>query len=101
MSLDIEKARREATRWHVLTTLHLSQPQGCTDVFLQSVLRTVYPDTTVQEVRRQLDYLQDRELIELSEQHTGTWVAKIGRHGVDVVEYTVAVEPGIARPQRV
>lgn len=100
MSLDIERARREAIRWHILTTLHLSQPQGSTDVFLLSVLRTGYPDATLQEVRKHLDYLEDRQLIAVSEKHTGTWVAEIGRHGVDVVEYTVPVEPGIARPLR-
>jgi hypothetical protein len=97
--LDIEKGRREALRWHILTTLHASQPQGATDVFLLSVLLTGYRDVTLDEVRVQLNYLQLRDLLTISERHSNTWVAEIDRYGIDVVEGTVPVESGIARPK--
>jgi len=33
--------------------------------------------------------------------HEGApWTAELTRHGVDVVEYTVECEPGIARPKK-
>ena len=68
---------------------------------LVATMQGLYPDSTQQEVRRELDYLADRRLVHISGQHTGTWLAELARYGVDIVEYTVPCEPGIARPPKV
>jgi len=52
------------------------------------------------ELRREMDYLHDRELIKLDKQPSGRWHAELSRFGVDVAEYTVSCEPGIARPAK-
>jgi hypothetical protein len=52
------------------------------------------------ELRRELDYLEERELLEISGRDSVQWNAKLTRVGVDLVEYTIPCEPGIARPQK-
>ncbi len=95
--------RSEAMRWHVLTIIDTTRPSnvGATDAMCLDVLRSVYPDATLGEVREELQYLHKRELLELGDVGLGRpWRAVLTRHGMDVVDYTVAMEPGIARPLR-
>jgi hypothetical protein len=68
---------------------------------LLHTIQGLYEDATQQEIRRELDYLEGRKLIFIQNRHTGTWRAGLARYGVDIVEYTVDCEPGIARPPRV
>ena len=65
-----------------------------------SVAQSEYPDATALELRRELDYLHGRELVRVDKQPSGKWRAELTRHGVDVAEYTVDCEPGIARPAK-
>jgi hypothetical protein len=97
---DMDKARREGMRWNLLNTLHKAAPYTSNEAFLLDVMRGIYPDCTPLEVRKQLDYLADRRLIDLTKQPSGAWFADIGRYGVDIVEYTVDCDPGIARPPK-
>ena len=46
-------------------------------------------------------YLRERDLCHVETDPLGYVTASLTRHGVDVAEYTVAVEPGIARPAKV
>ena len=94
----IEKARREAIRWHLLKAISLSLPQGIYTEPLLDIVRAVYPDATHQEVRRHLDYLEARSLVTIAKDPLDRWMVDLTRHGIDLVEYTVEVEPGIARP---
>lgn len=96
---DMDKARRETIRWLLLQCLDCARPLGAGEVLLHSAL-TDTVQVTALEMRRELDYLHDRELVELSGRGGPVWNAKLTRIGVDVVEYTVDVEPGIARPQK-
>ena len=77
-----EKARREGMRWHLINTLNKARPYTSSEVFLLDVMRGIYPDATALELRQQLDYLKDRRL------------------GVDIAEYTIDCEAGIARPPK-
>lgn len=99
MALDLEKSRRETTRWHILQVLDQARPIGANETLVLTVLRDLTSDITQVELRRELQYLADRQLIDIDKSQ-GTWTAKIRRHGVDIVEYTVDVEPGIARPEK-
>lgn len=98
--IDPDKARREGMRWNLLKALHMAAPYTSNEAFLADIMRGIYPGATQDEVRKQLDYLADRKLIDLVKNPSGTWFADIGRYGTDIVEYTVACDPGIARPPR-
>lgn len=65
-----------------------------------SVIQSEYPDSTQQEVRRELDYLENRDLAKIEKRSDGVWLSELTRYGVDVAEYTLPVEPGIMRPEK-
>ena len=100
MTPDIAKARRENLRWVILQALNSARPIGASELVIYSAVQPVVPDVTQLELRRELDYLAERNLIELTEQDSPAWFAKLARYGVDVVEYTVTCEAGIARPKK-
>lgn len=96
---DLDKARRETNRWLILQCLDCARPLGAGEALLISALSDTIKITQL-ELRRELDYLQERELVEISGRNSHQWTAKLTRAGIDVVEYTVDCEPGIARPQK-
>lgn len=93
----LRKVRREHLRWLVLRWLDASRPEKVADVALLAIAQTVYADATIQELRRELDYLADQHLLHLSEKG-GRWYLKLTYQGVDVVEYTSQCPAGVARP---
>lgn len=96
--VDMLKIRRESVRWRLLDTLNKARPHTSSAQWLLEVVRGVYPDATVLEVQRELGYLAERDLVELVKQPSGMWFADLSRYGVDIAEYTIECEPGIARP---
>lgn len=98
--IDIEKGHRELLRWLILLTLDNARPLGAAEGLILSVVQAVPHPVTQIELRRELGYLEDRKLVEINGRHTPQWHAQLTRAGVDVVEYTVDVEPGIARPRK-
>ena len=99
-TIDTARARREALRWLILLTLNNARPLGAMEGLVLSVVQSEYPDATPLELRRELDYLHGRELVRLQKRPDARWHAELTRHGVDVAEYTVACEPGVARPAK-
>ena len=95
-----EKARREGMRWHLINTLNKARPYTSSETFLLDVMRGIYPDVTALELRQQLEYLQDRKLLDLTKQPSGMWFADLNRLGVDIAEYTIDCQAGIARPEK-
>jgi hypothetical protein len=95
---DLAKVRREALRWLILLTLNNARPLGAQEGPVLAVAQASYPDATPMELRRELDYLDERGLIDLKRAPLGPWHADLTRDGIDVAEYTVDCEPGIARP---
>ena len=98
--IDHARLRREALRWLILLTLNNARPIGAFEGLVLSVAQSEYPDATPLELRREMDYLHDRELVKVDKQPNGRWFAELTRFGVDVAEYTVNCEPGIARPAK-
>ena len=96
--VDMARVRRETLRWLILLTLNNARPLGAMEMVVLSVVQATYPDATPMELRRELDYLHGRELVRVDKRPDGRWHAELTRHGVDVSEYTVACEPGVARP---
>lgn len=100
MTVDLARLRRENMRWQILLTLNNARPIGAYEEVILTVVQAMYPDATPLEARRELDYLADRELVALAKEPSGRWFAALTREGVDVAEYTVDVDPGIARPAK-
>lgn len=98
--IDPAKARRESLRWFVLITLNTSRPIDPHEAVVLSTIQGIYPDATAQELRRELDYLADRQLVTIQRQPSGPWIVGLTHYGVDVAEYTVECHPGIARPEK-
>lgn len=100
MNIDTARIRRENLRWLILLTLNNARPVGAYEGPILSVAQSEYPDATPLELRRELDYLHGRQLINLNKEPSGRWFADLTRYGIDIAEYTVDCEPGIARPQK-
>lgn len=98
--IDNEKVRRETMRWLVILTLHNASPMGAFEELVLATVQGMFQDATALEVRRVLDYLADRDLVKLEKQPAGRWFADLTRFGTDLAEYTVDVDPGIARPAK-
>lgn len=97
--MDLEKSKRETSRWRILQVLDQARPIGANESLVLTVLRDLQPDTTQLELRRELQYLEGRKMVEVVKRD-GIWIASLTRCGIDVVEYTIDVEPGIARPEK-
>lgn len=99
--IDTAKLRREFIRWMLLLALNNGRASGgVSEHVLLLTIQGEYPDATALELRAELDYLEDRGLVKIARRPDGRWWADINRFGVDVVEYTVECDPGIARPQK-
>lgn len=98
--VDQEKQRREFMRWVLLLALNNGRPIGAWEEVLLSIIQGLYADATRLGVRREIDYLGDRGLVQVKKHPDGRWFCELSRNGVDVVEYTVDVDPGIARPPK-
>jgi hypothetical protein len=98
--IDNEKVRRESMRWLVMLTLYNASPLGAYEELVLATVQAMYPDATALEVRRNLDYLASRALVNLTKHPSGRWFADLSRDGTDVAEYTVDCDPGIARPPK-
>ncbi|MBV5296327.1 MAG: hypothetical protein JZU58_28640 [Curvibacter lanceolatus] len=99
-AIDQARIRREALRWLIILTLNNARPIGAYEGPILSVAQSEYPDASPHELRRELDYLADRELLKLEKHPSGKWFADLTRIGTDLAEYTIPCEPGIARPEK-
>jgi hypothetical protein len=98
--IDIDQKRREEARWRILRILDAGRPIAVSEQIVWRVLTDIHIPFSINDVRREMTYLCDRGLIEIEGQDTDIWFGKLTWHGIDVVEYTVKAEPGIARPRR-
>lgn len=98
--IDQTKVRRESMRWNILLVLNNARPIGAYEELVLATVQSMFPDASALEVRKELDYLAERELVQLTKEPAGRWFSALTRHGVDVAEYTVDCDPGIARPAK-
>lgn len=98
-SVDLATAQREELRWLILLALNAARPVGTSEVIVRRAIDPVVPGVTDLEIRREMDYLAERDLVNI-ERNRPVWFAKINRHGIDIVDYTVACHAGIARPAK-
>lgn len=98
--VDAVKMRREGLRWYLILALYNARPEEVCEEVVQITMRAIYPDVTPLELRQQLDYLADRDLVKLRKEPSGRWWSNLTRHGTDIAEYTIDCDPGIARPAK-
>ena len=98
--IESERNKREHVRWLILLTLDHARPIGAGESLILSTIQTVPMQLTMIQLRRELDYLAGRGLIEINGRDTARWHAKLTSAGVDVVEYSVPAGNGIARPEK-
>lgn len=96
--LDQTKVCSESIRWMIMLALYSARPLGAYEELALHIIQVMCADTTAPEVRRELKYLANRKLVELRKEPSGRWFANISREGIDVVEYAVDCDSGIARP---
>jgi hypothetical protein len=98
--IDMEKVQREEARWRILCALNAGRPMPVSETIILRVLHDINLPITPIGLRRELDYLEDRKLIAITDKEGPTWSAELNHYGVDIVEYTLACLPGIARPKK-
>lgn len=96
----LSQAHIAGLRWTILRTLSIGGHIGATDTMCLDVARAEYIGVAMQRIRLEIDYLESRKLIEVERSEVRAWRAKLTRHGRDLVDYEVDVEPGITRPPR-
>lgn len=99
-AIDLQQAQRRNVRWRILATLDAGRPGKLQESLILDVLNGANLSVTPTELRRELDYLRDRGLITLTGEGTPNWSADLTRDGIDVVEYEVDCDAGIARPAK-
>ncbi|MEG0051673.1 MAG: hypothetical protein RR715_00275 [Comamonas sp.] len=82
-----------------MSAVNLSRPVGIYTEALLPIVQSVYVDATHQEVRRELDYLEAREMVTIARDPVDRWFVDLTRTGIDFVEYTIDAQPGVARPR--
>ena len=98
IELDRAQSTRERSafmRWVLLLAMNINRPTHSTLRFLLQVVRGEYDDATEMQVRRELDYLESRDLVKVFTDPLGQVSADLTRHGIDIAEYTVPVEPSL------
>jgi len=98
--MDLEKKRIEVLRWRIIQTLDVSRPYPLDEDVIMAAVGGEDMPVTPRELRRELDYLDDRKLIQVTGKNMARWSAELTHHGVDVAGYTVECLPGIARPPK-
>lgn len=98
--MNFEQSKKEHVRWLILLTLDHARPIGASEGLLLSTIQTVPMQLTMMELRRELDYLQGKGLVELKGKEMSRWHARLSSNGVDFVEYSLPSVSGIARPEK-
>ena len=100
MSDELTREQREEARWRILRALDAGRPVPVTETILWRALHDLRLPISMSGIRRELDYLEHRQLVRIEDRTAEVWTAELTWHGVDLVEYAVPCASGIARPPR-
>jgi hypothetical protein len=100
INIPYREAKRRLIRWIVLDALNYGRPFPIAEPIVLSVIRGAPMQCTALELRRDLEYLEICRCLVLGRHEGAPWTAELTRAGIDIADYTVEVEPGIARPTR-
>jgi L-rhamnose isomerase len=91
----LEKHRREQIRASILIVLDVARPVATGERTVHSALGDVDDYVGQGELRRALKYLEDKSLVEIDEDNPHQWKLMLTSKGVDVVQKTRDLPPGI------
>lgn len=97
----LENARRKMVRYRILKILDAGRPLPVGEGLIGSILIDADLDATESDVRKALQYLEDKGFVEIEMPKRGInshWSARLLPTGVDYIENAHIDEPGIARP---
>ena len=98
---EIDKKKREVLRWRIIQTLNIGRPLPLGEDTILQTVSGLDMSATQTDLRRELDYLELRKLVTIDGRGVAPqWTASLTRYGVDLAEYEIECEAGIARPQR-
>lgn len=85
-SRTMQRIRDEALRWKILCAIDSSRPIPLSELLLRRAMHDppAFPVETA-KLRRELDWLRDRELITIGREETGNWILDIEPAGQDFV----------------
>ena len=93
--------QKASIRWYLLQAAAMGGHIGATEAMALTVVESIAPSQANQRIiRDELHYLADRQLISIERSESSPWRFSLTRTGRDLTDYTVACEPGIARPPR-
>lgn len=95
--MPIEKVQAEHQRITILIALKESQDYGANTSMLADVLKAYALGCTRDQLKTQLNWLEQNGYIKVERMTENTWVARITTTGLDVADGTSTV-PGIKRP---
>ena len=87
----------EWARWGLLSVAFQGGAFGASDEMSQAVIADERP-MTIKEIRAELHYLEERQLIKITKHDVKAWRFVLTNHGRDFVDGTIAARPGIYRP---
>ena len=94
---NLERNRREGLRADVLLILNVGRPAGASERLIKLTLGDRYEEIGDKELRQELDYLEDKGLVEVSQRHQETWQVELTAEGVDVVQGAQPTPNGISK----
>ena len=100
LDFDFARHRRETIRWIMLLALNNSRPIRAAEKLLLDVVADSFTDTSQQEIRRELMFIEGMNLVDVTRHPSGKWFAELTAQGVNVIEYSVECPIGIARPEK-
>lgn len=99
-NVDFEKHQREELRWRMLKVLLAGAPWPVSEGLLQAALDDAALRVTPSQLRKELRYLADKQLVIVHQQDQPVWLGQLTALGTDVVEYAAACPQGIRRPDK-
>jgi DNA-binding PadR family transcriptional regulator len=93
---DFNRHRREGLRADLLLILNVARPTGASEQLIMRTLGDSYDEVGPNELRKELDYLDDKGLVDISQRHKDVWKAQLSSDGIDVVEGAVTTPDGIS-----
>lgn len=94
---NLEAARARMTRYRILRILDVGRPMPVGEGLIAQILVDADLQVTQVGIRRALQYLADKQYVELS-RAPEYWDERLLPAGVDYLENQHIVDPGIARP---
>lgn len=96
--INIDRKQREEARWIILRTCDAARPMAARENQIARILADVALGMTERELRRELTYLAEKQLLSIPNLKAKVWHGSLTAYGIDVVEYTKDAPPGIDRP---